>query len=326
MTKTLDRPPAVSVVMSVYNGGQFLPLAIQSILDQTFKNFEFIIVDDGSTDNSAEIIKSFNDPRIKLLTQKNKGLVNSLNRAVKISRGEFIARMDDDDISLPQRLEKELIAITANQSIGVAGSYYSYIDTAGTPFASHISPTLHEDLRFLLLHKNPYGHGSTLIRKEALVKAGLYRDKYPAAEDYDLWRRIARDWLLVQIPEGLYLYRQNPEGISSKKSTVQQKSTTRIINELWKEVIPAVTALNIKKHYKFYKKLDTSFANKIADKYLDDLVRISLAALAKNKPRTFIKTTGGLVLSSPIHLCKLLYLVGRSLIRKILVKLGIYHK
>lgn len=326
MTKKLKRPPTISVVMSVYNGGQFLALAIQSILDQTFKNFEFIIIDDGSTDDSAKVIKSFNDPRIKFIRQKNIGLVASLNKGIALARGEFIARMDDDDISLPERFEKELIAITADQSIGVVGSFYTFIDTADRPFATHVSPTLHQDLRFALLNANPYGHGSMLIRKEALVKTGLYRDDYPAAEDYDLWRRIARNWKLAQIPESLYWWRQNPEGISSTRNKTQIKSSNRITQELWKEVIPAITVLSVRKNNKYYKNLDTDYGEQISKKYLDCLVQISLGAIVRHKPRTFLRTACGLALSSPRKFCKLLYLIGRSFIKNILIKLRLYHK
>lgn len=326
MSKASERPPTISVVMSVFNGGEFLAQAIQSILDQTFRNFEFIIIDDGSTDDSEKVIKRFDDPRIILIQQKNTGLVASLNKGIKIAKGEFIARMDADDISLPQRFEKELIAITANHSIGVVGSFYTYIDYAGNPYASHVSPTLHQDLRFILLHVNPFGHGSVLIRKEALVKIGLYRDDYPAAEDYDLWRRMAHDWLLVQIPESLYWWRQNPEGVSVTRKKAQEESTCRIVQELWKEVIPAMPALIIRRHHKYYKNLDTAYTDQIAKKYLSSLVQISLGAAARHKPRTFLKTAGGLVLTSPRQTCKLLYLMMKSLIKKILTKMRIYSR
>lgn len=123
--------PKVSVVMSVYNGEKYLPETIDSILNQTFKDFEFIIINDGSTDKTAKILTSYDDPRIRIFNQENMGLTKSLNRAISLAKGEYIARMDADDISYPERLKKQVDYLNKNPDIGLVGSKYIRIDKRG---------------------------------------------------------------------------------------------------------------------------------------------------------------------------------------------------
>ncbi len=320
-----EQKPVLSVVMSVYNAGIYLKPSVESILSQTFKNFEFIVIDDGSSDSSVETIKSFGDPRIRLVRQANHGLVYSLNKGVSLSRGKYIARQDADDVSLPGRLEKELKLITTNEKIGMVGSFFTYIDLGGNPSKTMVSPTLHDDLRLMLLNVNPFGHGTVLFRKEALESVGSYNDDYHAAEDYNLWRHLATDWEFAIIPESLYWYRINPESISHSKQSHQHSSRDKVVEELWQAAIPALSPSVIRKHYHYYKALGSPFSGQISQNYLDNLFGIALGALTRRKPRTFLRTALGVFLVSPRRGYRLFYLLCVKIIKHVLIAIKLRH-
>src|SRR5665213_836599 len=130
--KNTPNTPFISVIMPVHNGGEFLKDAIDSILSQTWKDIELIIIDDGSTDTSADIIKSYRDDRIKSIRQTNHGLAYTLNKGLGLAKGDFIARMDQDDISLPSRLEKQMQYMAYNTKLGVLGTFFTYMDEQGS--------------------------------------------------------------------------------------------------------------------------------------------------------------------------------------------------
>jgi glycosyltransferase involved in cell wall biosynthesis len=210
MDKNIDQAPKVSVVMSVYNAEKFLAKAIQSILDQTFSDFEFIIINDGSKDKSLSIIKGFKDPRIKLVDRANEGIVYSANEGVRLARGLYIARMDSDDISLPKRFEKEVALMDADPKLGLVGSNYMIIDDTGKVLDQTDVFTNPQDLKVAMITCNQYGNSSTMMRKEAIVKAGMYKEG--RVEDYDLFTRISRDYKIANIKEPLCQWRRNSGG------------------------------------------------------------------------------------------------------------------
>jgi len=321
-----DTKPVISVIMSVYNGLQYLSRAVDSILSQTFNNFEFIIIDDGSTEPVLEELKHNDDPRLRIVPQTNHGLVYSLNQALKLARGNFIARMDSDDISLPDRFEKELKVITSNEKIGIVGSFFTYIDLEDKPTITMVSPLIDTDLRLTLLHVNPFGHGSTLMRKDVFADVGEYDDNYHAAEDYDLWRRAAKNWMLAQVPESLYWYRINPASISHAKKEHQHTSRDRVVEELWANSIPIVQPSTIRKNYKYYKSMTSPYAALIADNYRAIIFGVALSALTRRKPRTFLRLTAGLSLITPRQAYRLYYLACVKIIKHALVKLRLYKK
>ena len=222
--------------MSVYNGEDFIASAIDSILAQTFEDFEFIIINDGSTDKTKQIIKSYKDKRIRLFNQKNHGLVYSLNKGVESSVGEFIARQDADDISLPNRFTLELDWLKLNKQNALVSSYFSHIDFMdrkpnGTDI---IFPINDIDIKRLLYSTNPMAHGASMFRKEAIVKSGLYSNNYGPAEDYELWKRMSKNSTFRIIPEVLYWYRINNEKSISKKNIKKQTYfINKIREELW---------------------------------------------------------------------------------------------
>lgn len=211
--------PKVSVIMSVYNAEKHLRKAIESILNQTFKDFEFIIINDGSTDTSLEIIKSYHDPRIRLIEQENQGLAKSLNTGIKTSQGEYIARMDADDVSLPERFQLQAEFLDNHLDHGLLGTTFFVLDEESNILT--VKPVLLNDidLRRELLYQTPFAHGSVMIRKNILKKIGpfIYRQEFDNSEDYDLWSRLAQVTKIANLPHILYMWRNNPQGITALK-------------------------------------------------------------------------------------------------------------
>ncbi len=223
----MNTKPLVSVVMPVYNGEKYLREAIDSILNQAFKDFEFIIINDGSTDKSEEIIKSYNDNRIRLISQNNLKLIKSLNKGVKLAVGKYIARMDADDISLPERLEKEVEFLNRNQDVCLVGTYSFVIGPDGKVIDTWKGFSENKKIKENLLICNQFCHGSVIFRKKCIEDVGFYREELGVMSDYigdyDLWLRISERWNIANIPEILYKHRINPNSISVQKSGKQGK-------------------------------------------------------------------------------------------------------
>lgn len=224
--------PLVSVLMSVYNGADFLGEAIESILKQTFYDFEFIIVNDGSTDSSGQIIADCDDKRIrKLDNTANLGLAASLNRGILEARGEYIARMDADDISLPERLEKQLFFMQTHDRISVCGTWIKYIGDENMVIQF---PPDDATIRCKLLFENNIAHPSVILRKEHFLKHSLfYNPACTSAQDYDLWQRGSRYLSYANLNEILLLYRLHSKQTGKTDFNNQQKITGLVrLNEL----------------------------------------------------------------------------------------------
>lgn len=212
--------------MSVFNNAPYLGLAIESILAQTVGDFEFLIVDDGSTDGSGAIIDAFaaRDGRIRAIHQENRGLVASLNRLVNESRCELIARMDGDDIALPDRFEWQLAFLAANPDHGVVGTWTADIDKTGKPYplTGEDQPTDYATFLAWLETGPLLCHPSVIMRRDLVQAVGGYHPAYKHCEDYDLWLRLAERTRICSIPERLLLYRHTSSQVSSKHVVVQQ--------------------------------------------------------------------------------------------------------
>lgn len=208
----------ISVIMSVYNSKRYLSESIESILNQTFKNFEFIIVDDGSTDDSLGIIKEFmkKDKRILLINNNsNIGLTKSLNKALKKAKGKYIARMDTDDVSMPERLEKQYNFLEKNEDVFLVGTGSINIDETGENTTTFNPIVSFEEIKKTLPYKNCIYHPSIMFRNE---KGICYREKFVYSQDYDLYLRLLSNGKkLVNLPDKLIKYRCNPNAITQTK-------------------------------------------------------------------------------------------------------------
>jgi len=211
----------ISVVMSVYNGEKYLDEAIESILNQTYKDFEFIIINDGSIDKSLEIIEKYKqqDERIVLISRENKGLIASLNEGIEKARGKYIARMDADDISLPKRFEKQIELLEEN-NIDICGCHFFIVDSKGKYKAAKVVSTDVIFNKIILVRSVPFAHGSVMFRKDFIIKNSLEygQTNYIHAEDYALWIAFAnKNAKISNVDDFLFKYRDS-EGTMSKQS------------------------------------------------------------------------------------------------------------
>jgi glycosyltransferase involved in cell wall biosynthesis len=201
--------PKLSVILPVYNGQQYLSEAIQSVLSQSFTDFELIIINDGSTDGSGEIINSFCDARIRYIEQSNKGLAATLNRGILLAKGEYVARQDQDDVCLSSRFEKQVAFLDANPLLGMVGSAAEiWVGNEETNrFLKH--PVDDASLTFGMLFDNHFVHSSVTIRLSVFASVGGYAEglRQPP-EDYELWSRVMKEYKLANLPDVLMVYRE----------------------------------------------------------------------------------------------------------------------
>jgi glycosyltransferase involved in cell wall biosynthesis len=208
----------VSVILPVYNCDQYIFETIQSVLNQTFTDFELLIVDDCSTDNTVAIIRAFDDDRIQLtLKEKNTGYTDSLNYAVSIAKGQYIARMDGDDICMPTRFEKQVAFLDTNPTIILCGSAIQIIGT--DTILRH--PSNHEEIKVKLCFGTSFYHPSVMGKIE-VFRANPYDKAYEPAEDYDLWTRLVFQGELANLEEVLLLYRVHDNQVSKERKTIQE--------------------------------------------------------------------------------------------------------
>jgi len=225
--------PKTTVLMPVYNSEKFLREAVESILNQTFSDFEFLVINDGSTDKSVEIIESYNDSRIRLVhNEQNLGLIATLNKGLNLANGEYIARMDGDDISLVHRLEKQVEFLDCNPDIAICGTL---IKTFGNVNSSVFRYPQDSDLiKSTLLFKCALAHPAVMIRKSAID--GLYFNySYKHAEDYELWTRASKFLKFYNIQDVHLLYRMHENQVSQGHSQDQLISTRKIMLNQLKE-------------------------------------------------------------------------------------------
>ena len=202
--------PRVSVIMPVYNGEKFVGEAIESILNQTFSDFELIIIDDASTDGTLEVVRKFPDGRIRIIrNHENIGIARSRNKGLREAQGEYIAVHDSDDISYPERFELQVKFLDNHPEVAAVGSWYVVIDENGEELERVKLWTRDDDIKAVLLKKNQFAHGAMMIRKECLKAVGGYRH-IERCEDYDLCLRLAERYKLANLPRFLYKYRRHP--------------------------------------------------------------------------------------------------------------------
>lgn len=211
--------PLVSVVMPVYNGEKYLREAIESILNQTFKNFEFIIINDGSTDKSLEIIENYQniDERIQLISRENKGLITSLNEGIQKSKGKYIARMDADDVSLTERFEKQ-VELMEECEVDICGCHYFVINEENKYIDSKIVPISQDAVNINIAYSVPFAHGSVLMKRDLFQKFIYGNTAFSTVEDYALWINMYMNNVkFSNVDEFLFKYRDFPNSFSKTK-------------------------------------------------------------------------------------------------------------
>jgi Glycosyl transferase family 2 len=215
----MHESPIVSVVMSVLNGQAFLAEAVESILAQTYHDFEFVIIDDGSRDRTAEILANYaaQDKRIRVHRHENKGRATSLNIGIGLAHGKYIARMDADDIALSNRLAEQIKFMEEHPGVGLLGGAFELISDNGSRLMKTVTfPVEDSDIRSALLVDNPICHPTAVMRKAVAEAVGGYRKALLDAEDYDLWLRISERSHLGNLKTCVLQYRIHPEQVSIK--------------------------------------------------------------------------------------------------------------
>lgn len=215
----------VSVIMASHNGEKFIKEAIDSILGQTFGDFEFLIVDDGSTDLTSIILDEYakKDQRVKITTNPQcLGLTKSLNNALKQAQGEFIARMDDDDISFKNRFEKQRDFMEKNPDVVLAGAFAFLINENGDTIGEKKLAVASEEIKRKLLFNNQIIHSLWFARRDILIKEGLYNEKFKKAQDYDFVLRLGGKYKIANLPENLLKYRVLATSLSWKNKEQQK--------------------------------------------------------------------------------------------------------
>jgi glycosyltransferase involved in cell wall biosynthesis len=221
---SMKEKPQVTVLMSVYNGEKYLREAIDSILGQTFKDFEYLIIDDGSTDSSSDIIRSYTDSRIRLIqNEKNIGLTRSLNKGLKLAKGEYIARMDADDISMPERLEKQVRFLDEHKNVALISSSVIFIDSCGKEVRRWDLATDSDEIKSIFLRdQNQILHPFSMYKKRCVEKVGMYREEFEVAQDVDLWMRMIERYDIANVQEALGVYRIGRNSVTTGKWKLQR--------------------------------------------------------------------------------------------------------
>lgn len=219
--------PLATVLLPTFNSELHVEEAVLSILRQTFDDFELVVVDDGSTDRTPEIVSSFGDPRVRVERfARNRGISHALNHGIALSASRYIVRMDADDVSVPHRLATQVAYMEAHPDVGVCGTHMAGFGDYECIFAY---PTGHDELKVSLLSYNAIGHPSVVLRRAALAADGLrYRDRYRHAEDYDLWVRCAQRCRIANLPEPLVRYRVHDFQVSNRFARTQSASAARV--------------------------------------------------------------------------------------------------
>jgi len=222
------KTPAVSVVMAVFNGASWIGAAVESLLGQTLTDLEVIVIDDGSTDATRDVLASLGDSRLRIERRARQGLTRSLNRALELARAPLLARLDADDIALPERLSRQLQFLDAHPAVGLLGTGAREIDPAGREVAIVRPPLDDVAIRRALIRANPFVHSSVIMRRAALDQTGVYDPSFPVAQDYDLWMRLARVTRLANLPEPLVIRRLVSGRVSAVRDDDRLRAEARV--------------------------------------------------------------------------------------------------
>jgi glycosyltransferase involved in cell wall biosynthesis len=265
--------PQITVLLPVYNGAADVEQAVLSILAQTYTDFELLIINDGSKDNTAEILAGLHDPRIRLVHQENMGSAAASNRGIALARGRYIARQDHDDLSLPTRLEKQWAYMESNPDCALVGTRAEIWVGDEPSDRMHDHPTEHAHILFDLLFDNPFVHSSVMMRRDAIEAVGGYSTdpvRQPP-EDYELLSRLARHYRVANLSERLLIYREVAQSVSRTQSSGILENVVTIAAENLANVIgldqPNVVCIDVAAihHSAFHRLSGQSSINQICE-------------------------------------------------------------
>jgi glycosyltransferase involved in cell wall biosynthesis len=220
--------PAISVALSVHNGMPWLADAIASVLAQTAGDLELVVVDDGSTDATPDFLATLRDRRLRVERHHRRGLTRSLNRALALCAGELVARLDADDVALPERLDRQRAYLGAHPEVGVLGTGAREVDEGGREVGVVTPPADDAALRRALIRRNPFVHSSVMMRRVLVERLGGYDERLPVAQDYDLWMRMSRLTRLGNLPEPLVVRRLVRGRISAERDAERLRTEARV--------------------------------------------------------------------------------------------------
>lgn len=224
--------------MSVFNAAPYVQAAVDSILNQSYSDYEFIIIDDGSTDQSPKLLRAYTDPRITLLTNdQNIGLTLSLNRGLAVARGRYVARMDADDISLPDRFKRQIEFLDLHPEIDVLGTHMEIISKDGQGIGQYSVPTTHGAIIWSLLFGLAIAHPTVFIRRDALMRVGGYSSDVLRAQDFALWTEMSKTSRFANLPEVLHQYRSQSGMISQKHAAEQTTTLLQCRQQLFSRIL-----------------------------------------------------------------------------------------
>jgi glycosyltransferase involved in cell wall biosynthesis len=291
--------PAVSVLMTVYNGEKHLAEAVESILGQSFRDFELVVVDDGSTDRTAEILRSYDDPRMRVVSPGRLGRAGALNRALEESSASLVALMDADDISLGHRLARQVELVESSPDVAVCSTWFDVIDEEGQAVFTMVFPTRDADLRRRFLRGNPIGAPAALVRRDVFDRVGGFREEFVPSEDHDLWRRALPSFGFATVPEVLLRYRRNPLGLSARLRDVQARNTSRITAEIRRRPFPLYGARDVVAGAHLYARFPSPARESLLNDYAADQATISMLLLRRGRIVAGLRNLVGTLLVQP---------------------------
>ena len=300
--------PRVSVIMAVFNAERYLRSALDSILGQTFGDLELLVVDDGSTDATPQILGAARDSRMRVLRQENAGPAAARNRAAAAARGEYLAVMDADDVSLPRRLEQQVAFLDAHPGVGVLGTAYDRIDERGEVSRTIVGLTEDQDLQRMLFIRCPFIHGSVMMRRSLFVEVGGYADMFD--EDYELWTRLFGRTRFASTTEVLFRYRVHDSGISQRSSARRSPASQAITDALWRRAsVPTYGVWDVVRLARPYKARGGWVGEELRKHYALDQIRISLELRRRGRAVAAARNLAGLGLSRVIPVLEMVSLL-----------------
>lgn len=240
--------PLVSVIMPVFNAEPYIKDSLQSILSQTYKNLEVLIVDDVCTDGSMQVVVAIPDSRVKIIrNEKNLGLAASINKAIRLSTGQYLARMDADDVALPERIDRQVAFLEKNQAVDIIGTAMRF-----TGYSQYLSnfPILHQECRIQLLFNVCFGHPTVIFRRNVFDDPMNFYDESlkQYSEEYDLWCRLSNRHRFHNLNEPLLLYRTYPPGIKVEAEELRKRNTLLIQEKYLNSLFGPVSARDFSIH------------------------------------------------------------------------------